>query len=579
MRIQTRIHWLLLFAFTITICFGIVWVLQFLQVSTSLHTYVIDELSTAEEVLRENQVSVSIASAQEATEQMRHSLKKTMTVTTVLLGAIFLFLSLLFFELYRSVIVPIVRMRKDYEIIGRGDLSHRVEYHSEDEIGDLAKEMNALTEHLSESQQEVKKEQQKLIVSLQESEEQKMFLEDVRKAMINLLEDIEEEKTNAIRHAQKSEVILKSMDEGVCVVDLSGKIQFMNSAGKTILGREKQKVVGKHVSRMLKAVQGEKKVSASKLPIMLCMKKGKALKGPSDLLFTSKSGSRVAVESVASPLTIDQKVEGAVLMFRDVTRAREVDRTKSEFISIVSHQLRTPLTALRWHNEMILAGNLGEISEKQNTSFKKMYGSILRMVALVNAMLNVARIEAGRIEIEPVPTDLARVAEGVLGKYETQIKDKSLEVATDIDVSIGEINVDPCLIEEVFSNLVSNAIKYSLEKGGVSLSLKSDGDMVKGKISDTGLGIPKEQQDKVFTKFFRGENILSEDTDGTGLGLYIVKAIIESSGGKIWFESEENNGTTFWFTLPKSGMMKRSGDRKIVPLETSWGHSHQKKQS
>lgn len=577
MKIGTRIHWSLYSAFVIALIFGSIWVFQFYKLSKSFHTDVIDRVASVEIQLKEQNIPISLASVKVSVEEARQTMKDTMSWTTLLLALMFAIIALLSLVLYRTTVLPLLLLIEEVKRVSNGDLGRCMIFKRKDEIGFLSEAINKMTDQLLTSQEKIKDERKELEDALKQSQEQKSFLEDVRRATINLLEDVDEEKTNALRHAKKNELILRSMEDGVCVVDLEGKIQFMNMAGKKILGREKQNLQGKDLAGILNASIGEKPISRLELPIMVGMRDRKIIYGDKDLNFTNLDKKRIAVDSIASPLIIDKNVEGGVLVFRDVTRAREVDRMKSEFVSVASHQLRTPLTSMRWHNEMLLAGDLGAIGEIQKSSLEKMHDSILRMATLVNSLLNVARIESGRIQVKPTPTDLSVVIKETLENFEQQIKYKDIKVSTVFDETLAKINVDPELIGEVYSNLISNAVKYSNNAGNLSIILKGQADDILTEVSNTGLGIPKGQHEKVFSKFFRAENVISEDTDGTGLGLYIVKSIIESSGGKIWFESEENQGATFWFTLPKSGMIEKAGDRKLVPLETSWRHKKREK--
>jgi PAS domain S-box-containing protein len=572
MKISTRINWSLGLAFILTIIFGSIWAFQFLKISTSFHVDVINKIEFVEKQLKEQNIPISLDSTKTTVENARLTMKYTMSLTTFLLVLIFIIISALSFILYRTTVSPLLFLIKQVKNVSSGEIDRCVILNRKDEIGFLSQAINKMTDQLFSSQEKIKDKQNKLEVALQQSQEQKYFLENVRHATINLLEDLNEEKTNAVRNAKKNELILRSMEDGVCVIDLTEKIQFMNTAGRKILGREKQNIEGKDLFKILNASIGEILVSRPEMPTTISIKEQKIVFGSKDLAFLNAKGERIAVDSIVSPLIVDKTIEGGILVFRDVTRAREVDRMKSEFVSVASHQLRTPLTSIRWHNEMLLAGDLGKIVPIQKNSLEKMHDSILRMAALVNSLLNVARIESGRIQVEPIPTDLSEVVKKVLENYEQPIQKKQIKVTTFFDQKLKKINVDPELINEVFSNLISNSIKYSRDNGQLAIALKEDVDNVLSQISDTGLGIPKDQQDKIFSKFFRAENVILEDTDGTGLGLYIVKAIIESSGGKIWFESQENQGTTFWFSLPKSGMIKKLGDRKLMPLETAWGH-------
>jgi len=229
-----------------------------------------------------------------------------------------------------------------------------------------------------------------------------------------------------------------------------------------------------------------------------------------------------------------------------------VDTMKSEFISLASHQLRTPLTAISWICEMLLDGDYGTVVKAQKEQLKQIAASNQRMIRLVSALLDISRIESGRLHLDPSAFQLSAIISDVLKDLQSQVEKKNLKVRFSRTVDIPTILADEKMIRQVVLNLISNAIKYTPEQGKILIKLSSQGSFVQCTIEDTGVGIPLADQDRVFDKFYRGNNILVKDTDGTGLGLYLAKAIIRSSRGKIWFKSAQS-GTTFYFTLPKQG--------------------------
>jgi len=258
------------------------------------------------------------------------------------------------------------------------------------------------------------------------------------------------------------------------------------------------------------------------------------------------------------------KVIGCVVVFRDITKERMIDKAKSEFVSLASHQLRTPLSAVNWYAEMLLNGDAGKINENQRKYLEEIYHGNQRMVALVNSLLNVSRIELGTLAINIKPTNLTKLANSVLTELRPKIKNKKLKVTKKYDSRLPKIKVDPKLMRIVFQNLLSNAVKYTPLGGKVRLNITKRQSAILITVADTGYGIPKNQQAKVFTKLFRGDNVRTKQTEGTGLGLYIVKAVVKEAGGKIWFKSQENKGTTFYVTLPLKGMKAKKGTKSLT---------------
>lgn len=224
---------------------------------------------------------------------------------------------------------------------------------------------------------------------------------------------------------------------------------------------------------------------------------------------------------------------------------------QAEFVNLTSHQLRTPLSGSKWMLELLQKSDTGNLNKQQKEYIEKIYSSNERMIALVNDLLEVSGIDRGESKLYLQPTDISAVVRSLIKQKEKEIKKKRLKVSVMIESEpFPQVISEANKIKQALNNILTNAIVYTPEGGKIAVDLKIQDDMVLGSITDTGLGIPKAQQASVFNKFFRGTNILSVETSGTGLGLYISKSFIEASGGKLWFKSIEGKGTSFYFTLP-----------------------------
>lgn len=248
---------------------------------------------------------------------------------------------------------------------------------------------------------------------------------------------------------------------------------------------------------------------------------------------------------------------------RDITREKEIDRAKSEFVSLASHQLRTPTTAIGWYSEMLLAGEVGALNEKQKIYLAEIRHGNHRMVDLVNTLLNVSRIDLGTFAIQTAPTNISMIADDVLKELQTQIRDKKLEIRREYALDAPVIESDRQLIRIVLQNLLSNAVAYTPSKGIISIEIGNTGAGVHVKIQDNGCGIPQDAQAKIYTKFFRADNARAIQPDGTGLGLYITKSIVKALGGTMSFESQEEKGTVFSVKFPSRSAVETKVKKEV----------------
>jgi len=427
----------------------------------------------------------------------------------------------------------------------------------------------------SELEEELRRKKQALETTSAQLEEEKSKLSSLSRKelekraeertaeLVSALKDLNVGRAKLEEAKAKDEAFLENVGEGLAAIDLKGNIILWNRAAGVISGWQKEEVFGKQLSDFIRFIH-ERDRTPNMAFIDEAILLGKTQKAGGDTVLATKYDKDVFVNVTASPISDGRgHVTSAIVIFRDITNERELQKTREEFASLATHELRTPVAAIKGYASLLLDKNSGYLSETHKKYIERISHANEKLLALINAILNVSRIELGMLAIQPQPTYLPDVAEAVLAELSPKIEEKKLNVKKDYDRQLTIVDLDPGLMNAVLQNLLSNAVKYSPDGGTINLQIKKEDEDILIRVADNGCGIPKNQQSKIFSKLFRADNV-AQKTEGTGLGLYIVKSVLDQFGGKIWFESDEKKGTTFFVTTPLSGMEKREGIKGLT---------------
>lgn len=468
----------------------------------------------------------------------RQSIFQVFLIVSILGAVIFFLISL---WISNKITDPIKNLQKATENMIKNDFDHQITKTSNDEVGVLTDSFNLMTKVIKEARTNV---EEKIAT-------QTKYLDDQKSAMFNILEDVEEEKLkaeNISKDLAKFKLAVENASDQIIITDQTGVILFANRAASTITGFSNEEIIGQKAGSA-KLWGGLMDLDVSHSSWNKIENNKKTLKKEFDN--HRKSGEPYISETLVSPIL---NKTGQVIFFicieRDITRAKEVDRMKTDFIAVSSHQLRTPLTAMKWFLEMLLKNDLGKLNEKQKDAITNVDQSNEKMIDLVNSLLNISRMESGKLTLEPELSDIVKLTADIAKEAESKFKEKKQTLSINLAKNIPAIMFDPRMIRQVIINLLTNANKYTPNDGIIKIQLFKEDEDVVFEISDNGYGIPSAEQAKLFGRYFRASNVAKNDIIGTGLGLYLVKAIIKSSNGKIWFKSTQGKGTTFWFSLP-----------------------------
>jgi PAS domain S-box-containing protein len=375
-----------------------------------------------------------------------------------------------------------------------------------------------------------------------------------------------EREKDRLRNAKEREALLLHIQEGIVACGLDGKVIFVNPFAAELLGLTAAECIGRlYRENWLVRDASGRVLPDDRQPIPLAFADGATRSYPLTAHFHlgGRDGENLPVTVSVAPVDLGGQVSAVVLAIRDVRQEAEIDRMKTEFISIASHQLRSPIGGLKSATAMLLDGSYGELAPRVQETLGAMDDVIERMAETVNVLLDVSRIESGKLVVVPEPTDIGSLAADTIKENEYAAKAKKQEVNLDVQSDLPQISADPKLVREIYKNLLTNAIKYTPEAGRIDICVRTDGPEALSVVKDNGYGIPEKDRARVFQKFYRGENIVGLKEVGTGLGLYCVKMLVEASGGRMWFESAENKGTTFFFTLPLTSVSKKDSAKGV----------------
>ena len=371
------------------------------------------------------------------------------------------------------------------------------------------------------------------------------------------VEELEHEKS-------KAEALLQSIGEGVFAVDTDENVILTNTLVNEFFGIKEMKENQDWHKLFAMYDKDGKKLPKNEEPITKAIASGKPYNSRTHF-YKNASGKLIPIDATAAPVLQNDENHGAVMVFRDVTEERAIDKAKNEFVSIASHQLRTPLTSINWYSEALLKKAGSKDPHKDNRNYVQAINSSSRRLAtLVRDLLNVSRLELGSVGIEVKEFDLHDSVKKILTDLKPLIDENKINLTHRVSKDGSKLVSDQALVEMVIQNLLTNAIKYTPEGGKVTLHCEPiEDNKVEIAITDTGYGIPKSAQSKLFSKMFRAENITEKGIEGTGLGLYIVKSVVELLEGDIQFTSELDKGSTFTVEFPVTLSKSVQGTKKL----------------
>jgi PAS domain S-box-containing protein len=425
-----------------------------------------------------------------------------------------------------TLLEPIDKLIIGTQLVGEGNLEYQIKKYSNDEIGRLVEAFNEMIRKLRTSIEKETKSTEKAIL----------------------------EKT-------KAELIIDSMADGVIVTNKNYEVVLFNRAAERIFELPASKILEKNILHMTKSGIANIFYDLFEDEDFFHKKNRVVVKE-----FESRNPKKM-LKATIGPLRQEgtQKDAGSVIVIEDITKMKEIENMKTEFVSIVSHELRTPLTSMRGYAELMQSGKLGQLSEQQQKAANIISDETRRLTHLVNEILDLSKLEAGKAALNLEETNFAECIEHSPALH--LIREKEIEFKKFIPEL--RIKVDKTKITQVLTNLLSNAAKFTPKKGKITVKVTERKDSVLVAVTDTGIGIAKKHIPHLFDKFYQVESHLRRQQGGTGLGLPIVKEIISLHGGLVTVDSKPKKGTTISFTLSKNLAHAKEEEKNIKVVQSS----------
>lgn len=407
----------------------------------------------------------------------------------------------------------------------------------------------------------------KFFIGLEQDITQKKQLQkdltDETVAARNVLEDLQTEKDLLAVTTARYEAIFESIGDGIAVVNKNGQLEQFNDQAEKILGMG----LDKNSPNTWQSTYGLfdpitfKSIPEDQMPLLQALKGEKIVKS---ILFVKNqnvpSGKYISV--TATPIMLNGKASGSVAIFDDITKEKETEKIRADFLALASHQLRTPLSGVKWLIDTLQRGTLGPVPKKQKEYLDHIAQMNERMIKLVSEMLDVLMLESGIMTVKKEKITMPKLYEELFLMMKFAADNKQITLRN-ITKNSGSLTIQSNLqiLRSVLESLISNAINYSARGQEIILDTKEKKNEIIFSIKDSGIGIPKEEQKKIFERFYRASNAKKTNPNGTGLGLYIASLLAKRIGGNISFESKPGQGTTFYLKLPKNGLRAKLNNK------------------